>query len=118
MITIENLRIIREKRGYSQLKVAMHVELSQEQISRYESGQSEPNLETLIKLAKYLNTSVDYLLEITNDDNPSNKRIKSDFTNEELEILRLYNNIISQDKEKTKKIMEIFASEKDLTTIS
>ena len=56
------LYAIRKKKGYSQLKVAMDLNISREAISYYENGQRCPNLEMLIKLSKYFNVSIDYLI--------------------------------------------------------
>lgn len=53
---------IRKKKGYSQLKVAMDLNISREAISYYENGQRCPNLETLVKLSDYFNVSIDYLI--------------------------------------------------------
>lgn len=56
------LREVRKKKGYSQLKVAMDLNISREALSYYENGQRCPNLEMLIKLSDYFNVSVDYLI--------------------------------------------------------
>ena len=62
------LREIRTSKGISQLKLAMELNTSQNTISRYETGEREPGLVELIKIADYFNVSVDFLLERT--DNP------------------------------------------------
>ena len=62
------LKELREKYGISQLKLAMDLNMNQNSISRYETGAREADYKTLIALADYFNTSVDYLLEHT--DNP------------------------------------------------
>ena len=56
------LRQIRKKKGYSQLKVAMDLSISREALSYYENGRRSPDLEMLIKLSRYFNVSVDYLI--------------------------------------------------------
>ena len=70
---MENLKIIREKQGKSQVNVAVHIGVAQEMISSYESGKALPSAKTLLKLAKYLDTSTDYLLGLT--DNPTPIRL-------------------------------------------
>ena len=47
------LKALREKRGISQLKLAMDLGLNQNSISRYESGAREADYKTLIALADY-----------------------------------------------------------------
>lgn len=63
------LKEIRKSRGISQLKMAMDLNTNQNTISRYETGEREPGIVELIKIADYFNISVDYLLERT--DNPN-----------------------------------------------
>ncbi len=55
-------------KGISQLKLAMDLNTNQNTISRYETGDREPGIHELIKIADYFHVSVDYLLERT--DNP------------------------------------------------
>lgn len=63
------LKEIRKSKGITQLKMAMDLNTNQNTISRYETGEREPSLLELIKIADYFNVSVDYLLERT--DNPN-----------------------------------------------
>ena len=53
---------IRRKKGYSQLKIAMDLNISREAISYYENGKRCPNLEMLVQLSEYFNVSIDYLI--------------------------------------------------------
>ncbi len=62
---MQRLKTIREKRGISQLKLAMDLGLTQNSVSRYESGAREADYKTLVALADYFNVSIDYLLERT-----------------------------------------------------
>ena len=62
------LKALREKRGISQLKLAMDLDMNQNSISRYETGAREADYKSLIKFADYFDDSIDYLLERT--DNP------------------------------------------------
>lgn len=66
------LKALREKRGISQLKLAMDLGLNQNSISRYESGTREADYKTLTALADYFDVSIDYMLERT--DNPKTNR--------------------------------------------
>lgn len=62
------LKALREKRGISQLKLAMDLDMNQNSIIRYETGAREADYKSLIKFADYFDVSIDYLLERT--DNP------------------------------------------------
>lgn len=61
------LKEIREKRGISQLKLALDLNMNQNSISRYETGMREADYATLIAFADYFDVSIDYLLERTSN---------------------------------------------------
>ena len=62
------LKYLREQKQISQLKLAMDLNMSQNSISRYETGEREADYETLVKFADYFGVSLDYLFGRT--DNP------------------------------------------------
>lgn len=66
------IKELRKQRNITQLKLAMDLHTTQNTISRYESGEREPGISELVKLADYFGVSVDYLLERT--DNPELNR--------------------------------------------
>ena len=61
------LKELRKKKGISQLRLATELNTTQNTISRYETGEREPGIAELIKIADYFNVSVDYLLGRTNN---------------------------------------------------
>lgn len=61
------LKQLRKEKGISQVKLAMDLNLTQNTVSRYETGVREADYETLILIADYFKVSVDYLLERTDD---------------------------------------------------
>ena len=63
------LKEIRKSKKISQLKMALDLNMTQNTISRYETGDREPGINELIKIADYFNISIDYLLERTNNPN-------------------------------------------------
>ena len=65
---MRRLKELREKRRMSQVLLGMELNMSQNTISRYETGEREPGVSELITIADYFGVSVDYLLERT--DNP------------------------------------------------
>ena len=62
------LKELRKSKNISQLKLAMDLNMNQNSISRYETGEREADYNSLIQFADYFNVSIDYLLERT--DNP------------------------------------------------
>lgn len=59
---MKGLAEIRRKKGYSQQKVAMDLNISREALSYYENGKRSPDINMLITLSKYFNVSIDYLI--------------------------------------------------------
>ena len=66
------LKELREQRHISQVFLGMELGMSQNTISRYETGAREAGYETLVAFADYFNVSIDYLLGRT--DNPEVNR--------------------------------------------
>ena len=61
--TVEfRLKALRKDRNVSQLKLALDLNMNQNSISRYETGEREADYETLIQFADYFDVSLDYLL--------------------------------------------------------
>lgn len=63
------LRELRKSKRITQQRLAIELNLAQNSISRYESGEREADYKTLIALSDYFQVSIDYLLERT--DNPT-----------------------------------------------
>lgn len=56
------LRQLREEKDLTQEELGKKLNLTKANISKYESGKLEPNLETINYLAEYFNVTTDYLL--------------------------------------------------------
>jgi transcriptional regulator with XRE-family HTH domain len=67
---MNRIKELRKKRNITQIRLSIAAEVSQETISAYENGKAEPKMDKLIRIADFLNTSTDYLLERTDNDAP------------------------------------------------
>lgn len=56
------LREIRKKKKLNQQRVALDLNITREALSHYENGRRDPSLAMLIRLSKYFNVSIDYLI--------------------------------------------------------
>ena len=56
------LKKIRKARGYTQLKVAMDINISREALSYYENEKRSPDIQMLRLMSKYFDVSIDYLI--------------------------------------------------------
>lgn len=59
---LENLKKLREEAGISQKQLAECIGVSQQSINKYENHNIEPDIQTMIRIADFFNTSVDYLI--------------------------------------------------------
>lgn len=69
-MNIERLKEIREDKDYKQSDIAKVLNTTQQQYSKYELALQVIPVERLVKLAKFYNTSVDYLIGLTNERKP------------------------------------------------
>lgn len=60
-----NLKKLRKSKGLTQIAMQMQTGIEQALISKYENGERIPPTETLIILADFFNTNIDYLLDRT-----------------------------------------------------
>ena len=95
---IKNLRKLRTKAGLSQGKLAKIVGVSQQSINKYENHDVEPDISTLVKLAETFNVSVDYLVGHSNIPNIIEPVTKYDLNDDEINIIRSYRNLSSDEK--------------------
>lgn len=93
-----NLKKAREKRGITQVRLSIELELAQETISGYEIGRISPSISVLIKIADFLNVSTDYLLGRIEEDIPFMKIKSNDMTDEESDLLFHFRNLNEENK--------------------
>jgi transcriptional regulator with XRE-family HTH domain len=96
---MEHLKQLRESKKMTQLRLGVELGVSQETISGYEIGKAVPPADMLVKLADCLNTSVDFILERTDD--KDFKPIKqSDLTEKERELFGIFRSLPNDKKER------------------
>ena len=82
------IKELREKEPLTQAEFAKKIGVSQSTVAAWELGTREPNIETLIKLSRYFNTSVDYLVGNNFSEIEKKYQPKSGY---EREIIKLFN---------------------------
>ena len=86
---------LREDNDVKQSDLAKMLSLKPSAISKYETGLTQPNLSTIIKIAEIFNVSVDYLLGVSSVKNPYTKE---NFTPMECEIITRYRKLNKENK--------------------
>ena len=66
----KRIKDLREDKDLSQKEIAKILNMSQTGYSKYEVGTNDIPTKILIKLAQFYNTSVDYLLGLTDNTKP------------------------------------------------
>ena len=67
---MKNIKKIRVINDYTQLKVQMETGISQSILSKYERGDLMPTTDNLMILADFYGTSLDYLMDRTDEVKP------------------------------------------------
>ena len=89
----ERLKELRIKKQYTQSQLADILGVSKSNISKYEAGSVEPNLDIIANSAKHLGVSTDYLLGISDE-----YEIKESTTDASIQILaKQLKNLLSED---------------------
>lgn len=81
----KRLKELRKKRGYTQAELAKYMNMRQGSYTKWETGMTEPRIDSIIPLARILNTTADYLLGLT-DISERNPKIKSIETIDETKL--------------------------------
>ena len=74
---LKRLRDLREDRDAKQATIAEVLKITRQQYSLYELGKRDIPAEYIRILAKYYNTSSDYILELTDEIKPYKKNSKN-----------------------------------------
>ncbi len=69
----KRLKELMEDHDLTQSQISKYLNMSQTGYSKYETGENDVPTKILIELAKFYKTSVDYILELTNETKPYNK---------------------------------------------
>ena len=98
----ERLLNLREEANISQEKLAKILNLSNNTISSYENEKREPSDEIKIKLARFFDVSVDYLLGLTDDPCPYNSRkrhvrIPDNMTDEQIAFIEKFIKFLAEN---------------------
>jgi transcriptional regulator with XRE-family HTH domain len=102
----KRLKSLRDSRNLSQQELADRLRLNRSTYARYELNQTQPDLDTLKKIADFYDVSVDYIMERTDVRNPDKQpegRFFYDLDNasqEDLDELESYFKFMQERKQK------------------
>lgn len=97
-----NLEKILRDNGITKSKLSIDLHFSSKQLWSYQSGISTPSLATVLRIANYLNTSVENLIYdsiFNTTDMSDNKDFQTDTTQKLLEIQRILERLVKKSEE-------------------
>ena len=101
-----NIKELKIKKDIYQLKLAMDLGLTQETISSYERNIISPSVDSLIKLADYFNTNIDYILCRTKYDLPIDQIKPNNISESDFKLLSKISKLSKNDQIKVEAFID------------
>lgn len=105
----QNIRRIRESKHLSQKEVALSMNIAPTQYSRLENAKTNPTLDTMVKVAKALDVSIDSLINgethPLNDINVKDKSLT--------EKVKMIDNLPKEEKNTVLNVLELAVSKRN-----
>ena len=95
---LENLRKLRENAAISQKQLAEIIGVSQQSINKYENHNIEPDIETLIRIADYFDTTVDYLIGRHDRYDKADNNAVYELSGQEFAVVSKFRNLTHKQK--------------------
>lgn len=96
---MKNLKTLRITKNLSQQQLADILHTSQQSIYKYENGITTPNLETLMSMANFFETSVDYLIGNTDITHKIEPTVACELNNDEHTLLDKYRQLSPHNRD-------------------
>ena len=96
---LEILRKLRDEAGITQKQLADAIGVSQQSINKYENHNIEPDIETLIRIADYFDTSVDYIIGHSSLRRKLEATSPFELNNTESSIIEAYRKLTQKQKD-------------------
>ncbi len=95
---LANLKKLRAEHRVTQKQLADVISVSQQSINKYENHNIEPDIDTLIKIADFFNTSVDYLIGHTDIERKIEPVTSYDLNSEEAALIDSYRKLSQKQR--------------------
>ena len=104
-----NLKKLREDASISQKAVADAIGVSQQSVNKYENHNIEPDIETLIRIADFFETSVDYLIGHTTVRRKIEEVHVFELNDRESKVMEQYRSLTSKQKACVNVVMDSYS---------
>ena len=106
---LTNLKKLREDASISQKVVADAIGVSQQSVNKYENHNIEPDIETLIRIADFFETSVDYLIGHTSVRRKIEEVHIFELNDRESKVMEQYRSLTSKQKACVDVVMDSYS---------
>lgn len=105
---MENMKKLRKLHNLSQQKLADILHISQQSVYKYENDITSPDLETLIRMADFFNTSVDYIIGHTDISHKVEPVTDTMLNQDETQLLTAYRKLSPSHRNIVKMVAESY----------
>jgi len=106
---LTNLKKLREDASISQKALADAIGVSQQSVNKYENHNIEPDIETLIRIADFFETSVDYLIGHTSVRRKIEEVHIFELNDRESKVMEQYRSLTSKQKACVDVVMDSYS---------
>ena len=106
---LTNLKKLREDASISQKALADAIGVSQQSVNKYENHNIEPDIETLIRIADFFETSVDYLIGQTSVRRKIEEIHIFELNDRESKVMEQYRSLTSKQKDCVDVVMDSYS---------
>ena len=107
---VGRLKELRQKYGVSQQTLGEAIGVSQQSVNKYENHGVEPDIQVLIAIADYFQTSVDYLIGHSDVDHKIEVLHPYDLNEEEKRLIHEWRKLNAKEKASIFSILENYGS--------
>jgi len=106
---VSRLKLVREKAGLTQKEAASKLNIPYTKYNHYETGRNQPDIETIIQIAKFFGITSDYLLgcEDTTKKETSIKPLQIEISEEDLALLQQLKKLPADKREIVDTVIKI-----------
>ena len=105
---MKNMKKLRISHKLSQQKLAEILHISQQSVHKYENNITSPDINTLMLMADYFNTSVDYLIDYTDIDHKIELLTDTMLNKDEYFLIESYRKLSNKQKHAINTILESY----------
>lgn len=100
---MNRIKELREEKRMTQVRLSTELEVAQETVSAYEIGKHYPSIKSLLKMTELFDSSIDYILGLSDLRSPINT---DNLSNQEISVLALFRRLGYTQKEKAIAFMQ------------